>query len=110
MERYKAADMPDAPIPCTSRRFDILQHQDSGFPRELFRQPGSPAVLGSFEGRSVASRMKRGPVAFHPRLSGGFGFIVVARDLSIVAGWQIGSRLPMSALGGDLKRSTQHFN
>ncbi len=71
---------------------------------------GSPAALGSVEGRSVASRMKRGPVAFHPRLSGGFGFIVVARDLSIVAGWQIGSRLPMSALGGDLKRSTQHFN
>ena len=30
---------------------------------------------------------------------GGFGFIGVVTDLSIVAGWQIGSRSHMSALG-----------
>ena len=32
---------------------------------------GSPAILGPSGSRSLASRRKRGPVAFRPRLSAG---------------------------------------
>ena len=32
--------------------------------------------LGSFEGSSVASRRKRGPVAFRPRLSAGLALLL----------------------------------
>ena len=35
---------------------------------------GSPVTLGSFEESSVASRWKRGPVAFRPRLYAGSAF------------------------------------
>ena len=40
---------------------------------------------------------QRGPVTFHPRPLGGFGFIGVASDPSIVAGWQIASRSAANA-------------
>ncbi len=36
----------------------------------------SPAVLGSFGESSLASRRKRGPVAFRPRLSAGLAIVV----------------------------------
>ncbi len=55
-------------------------------------------VLGSFEGsfRGFSEEARTG--GFPSPSFGGFGFIDVASDLSIVAGWQIGSRSPMSAL------------
>ena len=40
---------------------------------------------------------------------GGFGFIGVAGDLSIVAAWRIGSASPMSPLGCDFNWSMQHL-
>ncbi len=43
-------------------------------------------------------RRSEGPYFSYPSF-GGFGFIGVATDLSIVAGWQITSQLPMSPLG-----------
>ncbi len=60
---------------------------------------GSPAILGSFgesfRGFSEETRTR----GFPPPFSGGFGFIGVASDLSIVAAWRIGSGSPMAALG-----------
>ncbi len=57
------------------------------------------AILGSFgetfRGFSEEARTRGFPC---PPL-GGFGFVGVASDLSIVAAWQIGSGSPMSALG-----------
>jgi hypothetical protein len=38
---------------------------------------GSPAVLGSFVASQAASRRKRGPVAFRPRLSAGLAFRII---------------------------------
>jgi len=40
-------------------------------PALLATYKGSPAILASFEESSVASRRKRAPVAFRPRLSTG---------------------------------------
>ena len=47
----------------------VLPHQDYG--------RGSPAVLGSFGESSMASRRKRGPVAFRPSLSAGLALSVL---------------------------------
>ncbi len=41
------------------------------------RYGGSPAILGSFGESSVASRRKRGPVAFRPRLWAGLALSVL---------------------------------
>ncbi len=62
----------------------------------LVRQPGGLGVLrGVVRGFSEEARTRGFP---SPPL-GGFGFIGVASDSSIVRRWHIGSRLPMSALG-----------
>ncbi len=60
------------------------------------RQLGGLGVLREvFHGFSEEARTR----GFPSPPFGGFGFIGVASVLSIVAGWQIGSRSPMSALG-----------
>ncbi len=58
-------------------------------PKELVRQPGDLGVLrGVIEAVAEEARTRGLP---SPSLAG-FGFISVASDLSIVAGWQ--DRLP----------------
>ena len=57
----------------------------------------SPAILGSFVASNVAEEAKTR--SFPSPSLGGFGFIGVASDLSIVAGWRIASRSTMSAKG-----------
>ena len=62
----------------------------------LVRQPGGLGVLrGAFHGFSEEARTRGFPCPSF----GGFGFIGVARNLSIVAGWQVAGRSTMSALG-----------
>ncbi len=60
---------------------------------------GSSAVLESFvaslEGVAEEARTR----GFPSLPFGGFGFVGVASDLSIVAAWRIGSGSPMSDLG-----------
>ena len=59
-------------------------------------QPGDLGVLrGVADGVAEEARTR----GFASLSLGRLAFIGVASDLSIVAGWQIGSRLPMSALG-----------
>ena len=60
------------------------------------RQPGDLGVLREvFHGFSEEARTR----GFPSPPFGGFGFVGVASDLSIVAGWQNGSRPRRSALG-----------
>ncbi len=57
------------------------------------------AVLGVLRGVAGGITEEATDRGFPPPSFSGFGFIGVAYDLSIVAGWQIGSRSPMSASG-----------
>jgi len=68
------------------------------------RQLGGPTVLrGVFRGFSEQARIRGSPSPS----SGGFGPISVSSDPIIVAGEQIGSRPPMSALGGSRKQTSE---
>ncbi len=77
-------------------------------PRHVLRirQPGDLGVLRGVAGGVAEEARTRG---FPSPSFGGFGFIGVVGDLSIVAGWRIASWSAMSALGCDFNRSMQHL-
>ncbi len=57
------------------------------------------AVFGVLRGAAGGITEEATDRGFPSPSFSGFGFIGVANDLSIVAGWQIGGRSPKSALG-----------
>ena len=70
---------------------------------KMLQRPVRPLICFSFLCSEFVERDSSEKIAhfvgFLSPSFGGFGFIGVASDLSIVAGWQIGCWSPMSALG-----------